>query len=180
MLEEIQEPYELVRIDLAGDRTADPDFARASPMLKVPALADGDVMMSESAAMGIYLSDRYAPGRLAPALDAPTRGAYLYWMVFVPGVMEPAFTEKVTGAATNRLSHGWGDYESMMQVLRQGMKPGPWLLGDSFSMADVIIGSSLLFLRQLGVLPDTEADLYAYADRCGERAGYHKAMELER
>ena len=59
-----------------------------------PALADeapnGTVYMADSAAICLYLADRYASGRLAPALDDPSRGRFLYWMTYTPGAIEPA------------------------------------------------------------------------------------------
>jgi glutathione S-transferase len=79
MLEETAIDYEMERIALSSpDRVDSTEFLGASPMGKVPAIVDGEVAMSESAAICIYLADRFAPGSLAPALDAPERGQYLY------------------------------------------------------------------------------------------------------
>ena len=91
MLEESGVDYEMELIDIAGENREDTaEFLAASPMGKVPAIVDGDVAMSESAAICIYVADRYNMGTLAPALDDGQRGRYLYWMLYTPGVIEPA------------------------------------------------------------------------------------------
>ena len=147
-------------------------------MGKVPALADGEVKMSESAAICLYLADRYSSGTLAPALDDAQRGQFLYWMFFTPAVIEPAMSEKFAGAESNRFSSGWGDFDSMITTLEEGVGDGPWLLGDQFSAADVMVGSSTVFMRMFDILPESDA-LGAYADRCLARPAYQRAMELD-
>lgn len=179
MLEELGIEYERVEIDVRDPAAPkDPGFLEASPMGKVPALEDGDVRMAESAAICMYLADRYSPGTLAPATDDSDRGRYLYWMVYTPGVIEPAMGEKVGGWKINPGQHGWGSYESMISTLEGGLEPGPWLLGDRFTAADVMVGSSVVFLRQFKMLPDSDI-LNAYADRCLERPAYQRTLEIE-
>lgn len=179
MLEEAGLQYERVAIDIR-DPTAerDPAFALASPMGKVPALHDGDVYMADSAAICLYLADRYPASGLAPAADHPQRGAYLYWMVFSPGVMEPAMGEKFAGVTPNRVSSGWGDFDTMIEVLEKGVSGGPWLLGDRFSAADVMVGSGVHFMHVFGALPDS-APLRAYMERCVARRAFQAAMALD-
>lgn len=176
MLEEAGAAYELVHVDIRDpEPKTDPDFCAASPMGKVPALVDGDAKLSDSAAICLYLADRFPASGLAPAPDDPLRARYLYWMVFTPGVIEPAMAEKFGGWEPNRLSHGWGDYDSMIETLEAGLSPGPWLLGERFSAADVMVGSSVHFMQLFGILPDRAA-LTAYAERCLARPAYRKAL----
>lgn len=179
MLEEAGAPYERVLVDIRSPGAEkDPDFLAASPMGKVPALVDGDVKLSESAALCLYVADRYASGSLAPATDDSHRGRFLYWMFFTPGVLEPAMAEKVGGWKTNRGQHGWGDFETMIATLEAGVEKGPWLLGDTFSAADVMVGSSAVFLRMFDLLPDSPP-INAYADRCLERSAYQRALAID-
>lgn len=180
LLEETGLDYEVVPVDVRdpASKAAHPAFVAASPMGKVPALEDGPVAMADSAAIGLYIADRYPETRLAPSIDDPARGRYLYWMTFVPGALEPAIGEKFSGTQPNRVSHGWGDFDSMIQTLEDGLEPGPWLLGERFTAADVLVGSGVCFLRLIGVLPDS-AVLHDYADRCEVRPAYQKAQSLE-
>jgi glutathione S-transferase len=132
LLEEMKEPFEVRLIDIRDpEAKKDPDFVAASPMGKVPALMDtapnGTVHIADSAACALYLADRYPASKLAPAIDDPQRGRYLYWMTFTPGVIEPAMMEKFTGQTVFRASSGWGNLDTMVEVLEGGLQKGPWI-----------------------------------------------------
>ncbi len=179
MLEELGLPYERVLVNLREPGGgAVPGFAEASPMGKVPALEDGDVRVADSAAICVYLADRYGAGRLAPAPDAAARGRFLYWMFFSPGTMEPAMAEKMGQWKSNTQAYGWGDLDRMLQTLEAALEPGPWLLGDAFTAADVMVGSTAAFMRMFDILPDSET-VHAYVDRCLGRPAYQKALALD-
>lgn len=179
LLEELGEPFEVVEIDIRDpDSRATEAFRRASPMGKVPALSDGEVSLADSAAIGIYLADRYPQAGLAPKIDDPDRGRYLYWMTFTPGVIEPAMSEKFNGWDVNPSQSGWGSFDLMIETLEGGLQTGPWLLGDRFSAADVLVGSSVNFMRMFGILPDNPL-LSDYANRCIARPAFIRAMARE-
>jgi glutathione S-transferase len=137
--------------------------------------ARGVVRMADSAAIGLYLADRYPAAGLAPAIDDPRRGAYLYWMTYTPGVIEPAMSEKFNNWKVSRATSGWGDFGTMIEVLEKGLAEGPWLLGGQFTAADVLVGSSVYFMKLFGILPESRA-LADYADRCLARPAYQKAL----
>ena len=177
MLEEAGVDYEIERIELAGPNRADSaEFRAASPMGKVPAIRDGDVAMSESAAICIYVADRYAPGTLAPAPDDALRGKYLYWTMYTPAVVEPAMSEKFNKVETNRQRNGWGDFDLMIETWDQALNDKDWILGERFTAADVMLGSSAIFLRMFKMLPESN-NLDAYADRCLARPAHQRAMK---
>ena len=177
MLEEAGVDYRTELVDIrAGDRQDSDEFRAASPMGKVPAIADGDVRMSESAAICIYVADRYAAGRLAPTLDDSDRGRFLYWTMYTPAVIEPAMSEKFSQIEPNPGRNGWGDFDSMIETWDRALQGNDWILGDRFSAADVMLGSSAIFLRMFEMLPDT-ANLGGYADRCAARPAYLVALE---
>ena len=178
MLEEAGVDYERELVDIQNpDRDNTPEFLAASPMGKVPALVDGDAMMSESAAICLYIADRYAPGALAPTIDDDRRGKFLYWLMYTPAVIEPAMSEKFSGVETNRYRSGWGDFDLMLETLEKGIDGKSWILGDTFTAADVMLGSSVVFMRMFDMLPESAA-LGAYADRCLARPAYQRALEL--
>lgn len=179
LLEEAGVDYERELVDIRGsDRHDSDEFRAASPMGKVPALVDGDVQMSESAAIALYVADRYCAGTLAPAIDAPERGKFLYWIMYTPAVIEPAMAEKFSGVEPNRGRSGWGDFDLMIETLENALRDNIWLLGDQFCAADVLVGSSVVFMRMFDMLPASEI-LNTYADRCLERPAYKKALALE-
>ena len=177
MLEEAGVDYEMERIELAGPNRADSaEFRAASPMGKVPAIRDGEVAMSESAAICIYVADRYAPGTLAPAPDDALRGKYLYWTMYTPAVVEPAMSEKFNKVETNRQRNGWGDFDLMIETWDQALNDKDWILGERFTAADVMLGSSAIFLRLFKMLPESN-NLDAYADHCLARPAHQRAMK---
>jgi len=179
MLEELGMDYEPVLVDIRDPNRQDTDeFRLASPMGKVPALIDGDVGMSESAAICLYLADRYSPGTLAPAADDPERGTFLYWLMYTPAVIEPAMSEKFNGVEPARQRSGWGDFDLMIETLENGLGDNTWILGEEFTAADVMLGSSTVFLRAFEMLPESET-LSDYADRCLARPAYTKVMKMQ-
>jgi len=183
LLEEMAEPFEVRLVDIRKpEDRADPEFRAASPMGKVPAVMDtnteGVVRVADSAAIALYLADRYPESGLAPAVDDPQRGSYLYWMTYTPGVIEPAMMEKFNGWQVSRATSGWGNFDSMIEVLEQGLQAGPWLLGERFSAADVLVGSSVYFMKLFGVLPESPV-LAAYAERCLARPAYARALSRD-
>ena len=180
LLEEMNEPFEVRMIDIRDpEAKGDPDFVAASPMGKVPAILDstpnGIVQMADSASIGVYLADRYPASGLAPAVADPSRGQYLYWMTYTPGVIEPAMMERFNNWEVSPTTSGWGNFKQMVEVLEKGLEGGQWLLGEQFSAADVMVGSSVYFMQKFGILPDN-ATLGAYAERCLARPAYKKAL----
>jgi glutathione S-transferase len=176
MLNELGVPYEKVLIDIRDtSKPRDPEFARSSPMGKVPALADGEARLADSAAICLYLADRYPKAGLAPAMGDPKRADYLWWMIFTPSVIEPCMMEKFQKVTPNRHSAGWGDFDLMIETFERGLARGPWILGETFSAADVMVGSSAVFMKQFKILP-ASGTIEAYAERCLARPAYARAL----
>lgn len=179
MLEEAGVDYEIERVDIRDSSAQiDVGFRAASPMRKVPALQDHDVQMAESAAICLYVADRYAPGRLAPAIDHPDRGRFLFWLMYTPAVIEPTMSEKLNKIEPNKTRNGWGDFNTMISSLSTGLGGSPWILGDQFSAADVMLGSSVHFMQLFDLLGDAPV-LTEYVERCRERPAFQVAQEKE-
>lgn len=177
LLEELGVAYELRTVNFSEEGARDdPEFRAASPMGKVPAIVDGEVRMADSAAIALYLADRYPDAGLAPSIDSPDRGPYLFWMTFAPGAIEPAMMERFGGWEVNPSATGWGNFERMIETFEEGLAEGPWILGERFSAADTLLGSSVYFMRAFGIMPESEV-LTAYLERCLERPAYRKALE---
>lgn len=173
-LEEIGEPYELVFVDLFKGAQKAGDVVALNPMGKVPLLVDGDAVVSESAAIALYLADRYASGRLAPRLDDPRRGAYFRWTLFAPSVIEPASMAKGAGWEYKPSQAGWGDYEAVMSAIEQAVSPGPFLLGEMFSIADVVFGGTLRFMTRFKMMT-ASPQIAAYIARLDARPALQRS-----
>lgn len=179
MLEELGVPFERVFIDIRDPSAkARADFRAVSPMGKVPALEDGATHLSDSGAICAYLADQYPKAGLAPAIGSAGRGEYLQWLMFTNSVIEPAMAEKFSNTPVSSSAHGWGSFPQMFEVLKAGLATGPWILGERFSAADVLLGTSCTFMRQFKIL-DGEPALSAYADRCAARPAFQRAAALD-
>ncbi|OWU85638.1 hypothetical protein ATO6_01530 [Oceanicola sp. 22II-s10i] len=169
LLEEIGQPYEISVVDFRSDPPVHPEgFADASPLRKVPAIRDGDTALADTAAIALYLADRYAPGRLAPAPDHPDRGPFLFWTFYSPSAMEPAMTEKFLQIPPNPASYPWGSFDRMMSAIEDRLEGRDWLVGDDFTVADYMVGGALGFISQFNMAKLSPRQ-QAYADRCAAR-----------
>jgi glutathione S-transferase len=168
MLEELGQPYELKYVDIMSGEQRKPEFRNINPMGKLPTLVDGDTIVTESAAIGLYLADRYAYGKLAPSVDDPARGTYLRWSLFAPSVIEPGTMARAAKWEYRSGQAGWGDYELMLDTIERAIGAGPWLLGDRFSMADIIFGGTVRYMLMVKSL-DPRPAFVAYAERLGAR-----------
>jgi glutathione S-transferase len=147
-------------------------------MAKVPALKDGDATLAEAAAICAYVAERYPQAKLAPPLGDPLRAKYLYWLFFSPGCIEPAMVQVATKIEMNSVAAGWGDATRVFDTLDAALAKGPWLLGETFSAADIIIGSGLNFAVRLFKMVPSRPSFDAYIDRCAARPAFQRAGVL--
>lgn len=173
-LEEVGVPYELVHVDIMKGEQKAPDFLAKNPMGKLPTLTDGDLVVTEAAAIALYLGDRYAYGTLTPKVDEPKRGTYLRWAFFAPSVIEPGATAKLNKWEAKPGQVGWGAYDAMLTTMKASLSTGPFLLGDTFSMADVVFGGTLRYMLQFGMV-EKETEFTSYVERITARPAYKRA-----
>ncbi len=174
MLEELERPYELRWVDLMAGAHKAPDIVALNPMGKLPILVDDHQVVTESAAIALYLADRYAYGRLAPRVDDPQRGTYLRWAFFAPSVIEPGVMAKLAGWAFKEGQAGWGSYDAMLAAMERAVSDRPFLLGESFSMADVVFGGTLRYMLAFKMIEPRPA-FTAYAERLAARPALKRA-----
>ncbi|MEW6641049.1 MAG: glutathione S-transferase family protein [Pseudomonadota bacterium] len=178
LLEETGQPYERVLTDITTGAQKTPAYLAINPMGKVPGLQDGDVGIGEAAAICAYVAERYPEAKLAPPLGDPRRARYHYWLFFGPSCIEPAIIQVFTKIQVPASTAGWGDATQVFDVLDQALQTGPWLLGEDFSAADVVIGSGLDFaVRRFKMVP-TRPSFERYLDRCAARPAFQRALEL--
>ena len=173
-LEELGVPYELRFVDIMKGEQKSPAIVALNPMGKVPILTDGDVVVTEAAAIGVYLADRYSLGKLAPTLDDAARAPYLRWSFFSPSVIEPTASTKASGAQFKPGQVGWGTYESVIASMESAIAGRTYVLGDRFSMADCIFGGAVRYLLRFKLLDPTPT-FTAYADRLAARPAAQRA-----
>ena len=176
MLEEVGVPYQLRWVDMLAGAQKSSELTALNPMGKLPVLTDGDALVTESAAIALYLGDRYAAGRLAPALDDPARATYLRWSFFTPSVMEPAAAARSSGGEFNVRAIGWGNFDDMVQATKSALARGPFVLGDRFSMADTILGGTLRYMLMFKMM-DPDQVFTDYVARLQVRPAFQRALE---
>ena len=174
MLEELETPYELRHIDIMKGEQKSPALLALNPMGKLPVLTDGDVVVTESAAIALYLADRHAYGKLAPRVDDPRRGPYLRWSFFAPSVIEPGAMAKQQGWQFKETQAGWGAHQPMIAAMESALAGGNFILGDQFSMADCIFGGTLRFMLMTKML-DATPTFTAYSNRLAARPALQRA-----
>ena len=178
MMEETGEAYERVLTDISTGAQRRAEYLAVNPMGKVPALKDGEATLAEAAAIAAYVAERYPQARLAPPLGDPLRAKYLYWLFFGPGCIEPAMVQLATKLEMNPVAAGWGDAQRVIDVLDVALQKGPWILGEPFSAADIIIGSGLNFAVRLFKLIPTRPSFEAYVERCMARPAFQRAEKI--
>jgi len=180
MLEEIGEPYDLHLLSLKKEDNRAPAYLAVNPMGKVPALKHGDVVVTESAAICLYLADAFPQAGLTVPIGDPRRGVFLKWLFFGPSCLEPAMTDRAfkRAEAPPRAALGYGDYETTMGAVAKAVEPGPYLLGEQFSAADVVIGSTLRWGMLFKIVPE-RTEFLAYTGRLTERPAFKRAQQKD-
>lgn len=154
------------------DGTGGPDPKNPHPDGKVPALVHDEALITESAAVALYLNGLYPEAGLGFEPGSPRRGPLLTWICWSTGEMEPAILNKLTGAVDTdpvALSR----YDAAMARILEALGVGPWLMGDAFTLADILIGGSLGWCRPY--LPESPL-LDDYIARLAARPAHHRAM----
>ena len=180
MLEEIGEPYDLHVLSLAKGEQRAPDYLAVNPMGKVPALKHGDTVITEAAAICTYLADEFPQAQLNVPVGDPRRGTYLRWLFFAPSCIEPAITDRAfpRKEEPRRGMLGYGDFDTVMAVVAAAVEPGPYLMGEQFTAADVVLGSTLRWGMMFGVLPK-RPEFVAYVGRLEQQPALKRAIALD-
>lgn len=177
LFEELGSPaHELKVLNLKKGEHKTPEYLAINPMGKVPAIVHGETPVTEVGAIAIYLADLFPQADLAPAIGDPARGTYLRWIVFNQSAVEPAlvdFALKREPGAASMLPYG--TYDSTIDALAGALAKGPYILGDRFSAADVVVGSGVRWMLMFKLLPE-RPEFTSYADRMTRRPAFIRAM----
>ncbi|MEN3792435.1 glutathione S-transferase family protein [Fulvimarina sp. MAC3] len=148
------------------DGSGAPDPDNPHPEKKVPYLVDGDEAVRERGAIMLYLTDAFPKAKLGPLPGEAGRGAYLSWLFYYQGVMEPVIILKWAGLSHPAVTSSLRDFDRVVANLSEALAKGPWLLGDRFSAADMLCSSPFVWFPDL--MPDNEA-IQSWSARCAER-----------
>ena len=176
LMEETGQPYERVLTDISSGAQRTPEYLAVNPMGKVPALKHRDTVITELAAICTYLADEFPDKKLNIPVGTPKRGIYLKWLFFGPGCLEPAVIDRAAPRKeeARRAMLGYGDFDTTMNVLAKAVEKGPWLMGDHFTAADVLIGSNIRWGMIFKMIPERK-EFTDYAARIAARPAAQRA-----
>jgi glutathione S-transferase len=176
MLEELGEPYEIKLLKLSENEQHKPDYLAINPMGKVPALEHNGVVITEVAAICTYLADAFPEKKLNVPVGDPRRGPYLKWLFFGPSCWEAAVIDRAAPRkeVARRAMLGYGDFETTMNVVAKAVEKGPWILGEQFTAADVVIGSQVRWGTIFKLVPE-RPEFAAYSARIAARPAAQRA-----
>lgn len=179
LLEELGAQYALETVNLKANETHSPRYLEVNPMGKVPAILDGEALVTEQAAIMIYLADRFPQAGLGPALDDPLRGPWLRWMAFYGNCFEPAVVDLAMKREPAPPSTcPYGDYDTMLSTLTAQLRRGPWLLGERFTAADVLWGYALAWTSAFKLVPELP-EISEYLERFNARPAAQRVTQLD-
>lgn len=151
-------PYQRIELDY-GEEMHTKEYLAINPMGKVPTLVDGDKIITETAAICVYLADKFIDKGLAPALGTPERADYYRWFFFTAGPIEAAFTAHAMGVeldAEQQKMSGFGSLERAMDCLETGIaNAAPYICGKQLTAVDAYVGYFLLYLEKINFLNPT-------------------------
>ena len=178
MLEELGVPYRMEKFSLKKGEHKSPAYLAINPMGKVPAIKHGDTVVTEAGAVCCYLADAFPEPGLAPAIGDRRRGTYLRWMFFSPSCLEPAMTAKAFNLSDLPPSTvGYGDFDTAIKTAATAIAGRQYVLGDQFSAADVVFGSTLRYGMMFGVFPKLP-EFVAYSEHLAKRPALQRTQAL--
>jgi glutathione S-transferase len=177
MLEEAGAPYEIKVVDFEKKEHKSDAYLAINPMGKIPAIVHRGTVVTECAAICAYLADAFPAAGLAPKLDDPQRGTYLRWLFFGAGCLEPAIIDQMFSRPppSRPTAMGYGNYADTINTLEKALSPGPYVLGERFSAADVYLGSAIGWALSMKAL-EPRSVFGAYLGHIGQRPAYQRAM----
>lgn len=183
LLEELGVDHELVTVNLTEGEHKQADYLKIHPLGRVPALLDGELALFESGAICLYLADKHLKKGLAPKVDTPARGTYYAMMALAMSELDPTVAlifdhrrSKVDSSPVlDRAKAKWSD--ALLYLEGVLLDRRPWILGEDFSAADIMIGLVLIWAQAMGLLGE-HAHVEAYVGRLVSRPAYHVAAGI--
>jgi glutathione S-transferase len=186
LLLELEVACEVQTVNVFAGEGRTPEYQKAvHPHGFVPALEDDGVVLIESSAICMYLADKYGDGRLAPKPGTTARGKYYEWMVYVPATADPCLETimfhtmflpeaKRMPQLVERAKKTWST--KIEPRFGAALAKAPFILGETFSAADVLVGGALAWAKMAGALGD-DAVVNRYLDAIMARPAFVEAHQ---
>ena len=187
-LEEIGAPFELRLVDRAKNAHKAPDYLRLNPNGLIPALADSDLVLFESAAICLHLADRHPEAKLVPPLGTAERAQLYKWLIHLTNTVQAElityfYPERQTddaAAATQVKAHAEARVGGMLDRIEAALaERGPYLLGDAVSVADLYLLMLSRWTRGFAKPARNRPALRRLLDRLAERPAVQRVFAKE-
>ncbi len=173
------EDYELHVLDLKKGEQRQAEYLAINPMGKVPAILHEGALVTEQGAVYAYLADLYPEVGITPAIGDPLRGPYLRWLFYYGSSFEPALIDRAMKREPAPASTSpYGDHATMLKTLTDQLARGPYLLGERFTVADVLWGTALRWTTMFKLVPETPV-VTAYIGRVTSRPAVERAGRID-
>jgi len=172
LLEELGQPYEIEVVDIRAPGGVPESYRAIQPNKKVPAIDHNGIIVTERAAICLYLADAFAEADLAPAIGDPRRAHYLTRLVYCDSVFDPAVAARAQGWDYQGNSFSFGLFDDMVANLEKILSSQLYAVGDSFTAADTQLAGGLEFtMNILKVMPSLPV-FRDYVARATDRPAY--------
>ena len=175
LLQELGVAYDLKLLDLEQDEHKTDAFLAINPMGRVPALVHGDAVVTETAAVTLYLAELYPERGLTIPVGSPLRGEYLRWCLFPSITLEPTLFAEALNFKPETYQP-FADIETVAETLRVWLRDREFMVGGQFTAADVAVGSAIYWgLNLVPVLPK-HPELVRYWSQLEQRDAWQAAV----
>jgi glutathione S-transferase len=176
-LEEVGAPYELTVMTREEGRGE--EHRRRHPLMRVPVLEDDEGFLFESAALCLHLGDLHPEAELVPPLGTHDRALVYQWACFAPAELEPPLFEAWTQAERDpeRAAGARERFRAAAGAVADGLDGNEHLVGERFSVADILVASAVMFTTRAGITDDVPPSLMDYAGRLAQRPAFQRAFE---
>ena len=173
----IADRIDVVEVGVARrDGSGGPDPRNPHPEGKVPYLVDGDDRVRERGAIVAYLTDLFPEAGLGRPVGHPQRGAFLSWLFYYQGVMEPVLVLDWAKIKHPAIDASFRDLGAVMDRLAEALESRRYLLGEDYSAVDLLLSSPFQWLPE--AVPEVPA-VRAWIERCADRPALKAVMKRE-
>lgn len=180
LLEEIGAPYERIHIDIRAAGGVPEGYREIQPNKKVPAIDHNGTVVTERAAICLYLTENFTEAGLAPSPGSPDRAAFLTWLVYCDAVFDPAVAAHAQGWSYQPGNFSFGSYEDMLSNVRKRLARNQFIAGETFTAADTQMASGLFFTINILKAVPNDPVFQDYLNRTLSRPAYQRTMAIEK
>ncbi|MEM9139197.1 MAG: glutathione S-transferase N-terminal domain-containing protein [Pseudomonadota bacterium] len=189
LLEELAVPYKPVPVNISAGDQFKPEFLAISPNNRIPAIVDYDVEgdpvpVFESGAIMWYLADKYGRFLSNDPLERKETMEWMFWQVGGQGPMAGQLSHFVNYAPEDERGYGQtryrGEYQRLAAVLDRRLDGRDWIVGDAYSIADMIAWPWILIAKPLTGDISEMPNLMAWRARIKDRPATRAAVDLGR